>query len=276
MHDVEVVGVQGVTAQPGDDTEGHAHDGRGAGRQAVHAVGEVGAVGAAQDHDDDHGHIDAPGAIDAQLSAEGGEPGVVELVCLHEGNRGDELVGGDLGAETDGQGHEQAQAELEDELAALAHAFLVVLEYFDVVVGEADGAAPDGGADQQQGVDAVEAADQQGGAQHSGDDDQAAHRGGAFLLHLAFQAEVADLLADLQALQFADDGAAGEEGDQHADHGREHGAEGEVVEQTCSGDVESEALQPVYEVVQHDSRVLKVSSTISRSSKWCFSVPRIW
>ena len=195
---------------------------------------------------------------------------------LDEGDRGHEPVRRDGRADADGEGDEQAQAELEDELAPLAHAFLVVLEHLDVVVGEADGAAPERGADEQQGVDAVKPADQQGGAQQRGDDDQAAHRGRALLLHLSFQAEVADLFADLRTLQLADDGAAGEEGDQHADHGREHGAEGEVVEQTCAGDVQAEVLQPFYKVVQHDSRVLKVSSTISRSSKWRFSVPMIW
>ena len=127
-----------------------------------------------------------------------------------------------------------------------------------------------------EGVDAVEAADEQGGAQHGRDDDQAAHRGGAFLLHLAFETEVADVFADLFLAEQLDHLAAGEVGDQHTEHGGEHGAEGQEVEQSGTGDVDPQLLEPVKKVIQHDSRVLKVSSTISRSSKWLLTVPRIW
>ena len=151
-----------------------------------------------------------------------------------------------------------------------------MLEHLDVVVGEADGPAPERGHDEQQGVDAVEAADEQGGAQHGRDDDQAAHRGGAFLLHLAFETEVADVFADLFLAEQLDHLAAGEVGDQHTEHGGEHGAEGQEVEQSGTGDVDPQLLEPVKKVIQHDSRVLKVSSTISRSSKWLLTVPRIW
>ena len=141
---------------------------------------------------------------------------------LDEGDGGDQTVRGNVGADADGKGHEEAEAELEHELAFLAEALLLMLEHLDVVVQEADAAAPYRGDYQQYGVDAVQTADQQDGAQQRHEDDEAAHSGGAFLLHLAFEAEVAYALADLVLLQPAYDAAAREECDKHTDHDGEH------------------------------------------------------
>ena len=97
-----------------------------------------------------------------------------------------------------------------------------MLENLDVVVQEAYSAAPYGGDEQQDGVDAVEPADQQRGSQEGYHDDEAAHGGGAFLLHLALESEVADGLSDLVLLQPADYLASGDEGNKHAYDGGCH------------------------------------------------------
>ena len=192
---------------------------------------------------------------------------------LHEGDGGDEPVGGDVGADAYGKRYHEAQSELQDEFALLAHAFLIVLEDLDVVVREAYAAAPQGGDEQQYGIDAVQTADQQGGAHYGHDDDEAAHGGCAFLLRLALQSEVADVFTYLVLFEPADDLPAGEEADEHTDHQRQHCPERQVMHQSHTGEVYSKAFQPVYKVVEH---WLKISVTISFSSKWRFSFPIIW
>ena len=126
-----------------------------------------------------------------------------------------------------------------------------MLEHLDVVVGEAYAPAPDGGEHQQYGVDVVEAAHQQHRAQQRDYYDDASHRGGALLLHLALETEVAYGFAYLVALEPGNDLPAGEEGYQHADHGRQQGPERQVVHEPHAGDVHSQVLEPVYEMIQH-------------------------
>ena len=307
IHDIEEVRVDEVTTQPGYDTQYHAYDGRCARRQAVQAVGEVGAVGAGGDHKHDHEHVDGPFGVPAPGALDRRQPAVVELVVLDEGDGGlgalDHIFlyiaaagdGGlcleraldaflhfhlfaddDVRAGPHGEADDEAQDDLADELSLLAHAFLLVAEHLDVVVGEADGAAPERAHQQQDDVDVGEVAEQQHAAEDGQDDDDAAHRRGALLLDLVGQAEVADGLSDLFFLEQGDDALAGDHGHQHRRHRRHHGAEAQVVHQSQAGEVGSDGLQVLEQVVNHCRMSLKVSSTISFSSKCDFSWPMIW
>ena len=82
VHDVEVVGVDHVSGEVGQDSEGGADYGGDARGQAVHSVSEVDRVGHGRDDEDDDGHVDDHLQQFLDLAAAGGQPGVVELVVL--------------------------------------------------------------------------------------------------------------------------------------------------------------------------------------------------
>ena len=149
--------------------------------------------------------------------------------------------------EAEDEGDAEGQDELENQLALLAHTFLIVLEYLDIVVREAYASAPHGGEKEQLHVDVAEVADQQGAHQQRCDDDDAAHGRGALFLHLAFQAEVAYGLADLGLLQAADDGSAGEECEEHAYHHGRYGPERQERHQVVAREVD--VLEKIEEMV---------------------------
>ena len=83
-------------------------------------------------------------------------------------------------------------------------------------------------------------------------------------MHLAFEAQVAYGLADLVLLEGTDYLAAGKECNEHTYNHGQHCPERKVMHQSHSGKVNSEALKPVYKVVEHCA---KISLTISFSSK---------
>ena len=102
---------------------------------------------------------------------------------------------------------------------------------------EADAAHPDGGHEHQDHVDIGKVAHEQAWDEDGEDDYDSSHRRRAGLLHLAFEAEVADGLADLPLLEPVDDGLPEEEGAHHCDGERDAGAERNVVHQVMSREV---------------------------------------
>ena len=240
VHYVEVTGVDYVAAEVGEDAESYAHYGRSAGCQAVQAVREVGSVGTGQDDDYYHHDVNAPGEVHASLSLERGKPGVIELVGLYEGDGGDELFGTvspDLGGEAEDEGYAQGKDELEYEFHLRAEAVLVMLEHLYIIVREAYAAAPYGGEEQKLHVDVAQVADKQGAHKQRSYDYDSAHSGGALLLHLAFQTQVAYGFAYLGFLEPAYDGAPGEECEEHADNHGGDGPERQVGHQAVSREV---------------------------------------
>ena len=111
-----------------------------------------------------------------------------------------------------------------------------MFEYFYIIVGETYAAAPYRSEDKELDVDIAEVADKQDRDQQRNQDDDSSHGRCPFLLHLAGETEVADAFTYLLALQPADDAAAGEESNQHAQHDGCHRPEGEVGHQTDSGE----------------------------------------
>ena len=243
----------------------------------------------------------------AHLQLDGREPAVVKLVILHEGEGGlgafhhiflhisaagdggfrlqgalyalfhfHLLTDHDVGAHPHGEAHDEAQHHLARQFAFFRHAFLAVLEHLDVVVGKAQSAAPEGAHQQQLDIDVAEVAEQEHAAQDGEDDDEAAHRGGAFFLHLIRQAQVSHGFPDLLGPQPVDDLVAGKQGHQHGHHGRCHGPEAQVVHQAHAREIHSLAFQILEQVVYHGNISLKVSFTMSFSTKGTFSCPRIW
>ena len=114
--------------------------------------------------------------------------------------------------EVHGEAHNQAEAHLTYNLEFALHALLVVLLDFQVVVGKSERATPDGGHNHQHHIHIVEFTEQQAG------DDDTAHGGGALLLHLTLQAEIAHNLAHLHELEAFDDFFAEHDGDKKRQH----------------------------------------------------------
>ena len=74
-----------------------------------------------------------------------------------------------------GKAYYQAEKNLKHQLCPLAYSALVVLEYLDIVVGESETSAPDGGEDKQLYIDIGKVAEQQRRDQDGQDDDHASH-----------------------------------------------------------------------------------------------------
>ncbi len=144
----------------------------------------------------------------------------------------------DLLAEAHDRTDDDAQPHLADDLEAAFEALLVFAEYFDVVVGEAQQAEPHGGYDHELDIDVAQVAEEYDRHEHRAQDDHAAHRRGAAFFHLALQAEVADLFADLVAAEPFDDLLAENGADEQREYDRTPGAERKVTEQTRPRQVE--------------------------------------
>ena len=114
----------------------------------------------------------------------------------------------DVWREPHGDADDQSEAYLADHLIFAGKTLLVVVFQFAVVVERPDGAHPDGGHEHQDHVYIAQIAQQQAGQEYGENDDDAPHGGCAALLHLAFEAEIAHLLANLHLLEASDDGAA--------------------------------------------------------------------
>ena len=136
------------------------------------------------------------------------------------------------------EAHNQAQAHLAHNLELALHALLVVMGNLDIVVAEAQRAAPQRGNDHEYHVDVAQLAQQQAGHHDGQDDDDASHGGSAFLLHLPLQAQVAHNLAHLHELQAVDNLAAKHDGYKQRQDERKTGTEGDVVKQPRARHVE--------------------------------------
>ena len=86
-----------------------------------------------------------------------------------------------------------------------------MLEDLDVVVCEADSAAPESREQQKLGINVCEVTEKQDRHRYRQNDDDTAHCRGALLLHLSLKSEVPDGLADLFLLQPSYDSASCEE-----------------------------------------------------------------
>ena len=180
-HDVQVARELDVARDVGQDAQCQADDGRVSRRHAVHAVVQVGAVADGrhdEDGDEDEQH---PARRLGVVAQEAHDVGIVQVVALEEGDgglRGLDFLGGvyhlclpallhldvladdHLRAEVERQSHDEAQAHLADDFELAVQAFLVLLEYLDIVVRKAQRTQPDGGDEHQQHVDIVQPAQQ--------------------------------------------------------------------------------------------------------------------
>ena len=256
-----------MTREVGQHAQHHGNRGRYARRQTVESVGEVGAVRHGGHHEDGYGDVEEPRPpfVAAHQRA------VVQLVVLQEGDGGlggldrlraqdDPLRDAHLSPAVriqvdrfDGSGHllahhdilrephrepdDDAETHLPDDLEAPLESLLVVAENLDIVVQTADEAEPEGRHQHQQHVDVVQPAEEEHGHQHGQQDNDAAHRGGAAFLELAFETEIANLLADLLALQETDDRLAAVDDDQQRHDEGSHGTERNVLEHARTGEV---------------------------------------
>ena len=217
-------------------------------------------------------------------------------VHVQVGTSGDDLDGGighlladdDVRAHPHGQAHDESEGHLPQEFGLFGESVvllgvpdavraddLLVLQ-LEIVVGEAQGAAPEGAHEQQDDIDARQVAEEQDAGEEAQDDDDAAHGGDPLLELGPVEAQVAGNVADLVALQDADDPLAHEQGEQDRRHRGHHGPEGQVMHQSHAGDVHPGPFEILEQMVNHYRISLKVSVTISFSSKCSFSCPMIW
>ena len=251
----------GQHPQHGDDRDRYA---RG---QPVEAVRQVRAVRHGRHHEDRHQHVEQPRG----RSVASGEPAVVELVVLDEGNgrlRGLDRFGAehhrlphalhrtpllveidrlhgprgllahdDLGREPHGRPDDDTQPDLSHDLEAPLEALLAVAKHLDVVVQSADQPQPDGRDQHQLHVNVVQLAQQQRRDEDGDEDDHAAHRRRAPLLELPLEPQVADLLADLLAAQEVDDPPPEDDDDEQRKDHRRRRAERNILEHTRARDV---------------------------------------
>ena len=262
VHDAQVVCNDGVGADVCEDGEGHADDGACAGGQTVDAVGEVGSVADRRDNKDHQWDEDDPHVLRGILEEPREQPGVVEVVVLDEGDGGGrrahrgpcsvvcEFFDGDVRMPHHGRSKDQPHADLSDDLEPSCQPLFVLLEHLDVVVDETDGAEPHRAEDHQLGVDVGEVREQQRWQKNRAEDDEAAHGGGALLVHLAFQAEVSNDFAHLLQLQTLDDALAKQNPHHQRRHQAHARAEGHEAEQAGAWQVVHLA-EGGEEVVEH-------------------------
>ncbi len=154
-----------------------------------------------------------------------------------------------VGIEIHRAGQYDGDTYLADNLVLAGDAVFVVLAQLLVVVEKTQRAQPQGGKEHQQHVHVGEIAHQQAGQHYGHYDDDAAHGGGAGLLGLALEVEVAHNLAHLHQLQALDDAAADKYCYHHRQHKGQPRAEGHVAHQSGAG--HAGLAEYVKEIVKH-------------------------
>ncbi len=123
-----------------------------------------------------------------------------------------------------------AHDHLEPELGPRGEAEVPPVAHLQIVVEEADGAEGSGDQHHQPDVDVAEIRPEEGRDQGGEEDQQPAHGGGPRLDLVRLRPDVADVLADRQPAQLADEPGAHQPGeDERRDHRPRH-AEGDVAE----------------------------------------------
>ena len=144
----------------------------------------------------------------------------------------------DVRTEIERQADNQPETHLGDDLEASVQPLFILLEDLDIVVCKAQCAQPDGGDEHKDQVDVVQPGEEEQGDDDGDDDDDAAHRRCTFLAQLTFETQFADGFADLEAAQAVDDATPDGRGDKKGQDEGHHGAEGDVFEDACTGDVQ--------------------------------------
>ena len=148
------------------------------------------------------------------------------------------LLDDDLRTEPHRAAHDNAESDLTDDLVPAAETFLPLAEHLDVVVQKADQPQPYGRDDHQLRIDVRQIAQQEDRNQNRQQNDQTAHRRRAPFLKLPLEAEIAHFLADLSALQQADDLPAENHADRQRQNDRHRRAERQREKHPHAGNVE--------------------------------------
>ena len=198
IHNIEVTGIFYMTADIRQDTQGDTDDGTVASRHSVHSVVEVGTI--RHGCNDQHGHEyhqedTTHGFV---VAHEGHDFGVVKVVVLDKGNGGfgglDGLAFVDhfhaglaaardfhvladygIGTKIKRQAHDETNDHLPEYLIATCKSFLVLAEYLDVVIEEAQGSEPYGCDNHQYHIDIAQTPQEQTGHENGHDNNDATH-----------------------------------------------------------------------------------------------------
>ena len=267
VHDVEVTGKNGIARQVGKQAQREADNGRRAGGQPVNAIGDIGSVGNRRDDENSHQHIHHPSIL---VGNKREQLAVIQRIVLEKRNRGHQRLDVAVGCgghivvvnlaavlahhhmvvEVQDQAHNHTQPYLPHNLEPPLQAFLVLFEHLDVIIQKADQSEPYRADNQQDDVHIVEPCEEQHRQQDCTDDDEAAHGGCAFFLHLPLQTQVADGLADLQPPQVINEAFAINRPHRHGDDQGDAGAERQVAK--YSGPRQAELPVQVFkQVIKH-------------------------
>ncbi len=93
------------------------------------------------------------------------------------------LADNHLRTEVESQSDDKSQAHLADDFELTVQAFLVLLEYLDVVVGKAQRPQPDCGNQHQYHINIAQFAQQQAGNEYGKNNDDTAHAGYSHLVY---------------------------------------------------------------------------------------------
>ena len=159
-----------------------AYDSRIACRHTVHAVVKIGTIGDRHYYKHCDKYEKNPSGSIFVLAAKSHNLGIIQVVGLEEGNGGlgrlyrigfvDHLSylvivlylyilpDDGIGAQKERQPHDKSQTQLPDKLYLGIEPVLAFLEIFDIVVGKAQNAQPDGCDNHQDEIDVAQAAKQ--------------------------------------------------------------------------------------------------------------------
>ena len=158
VHDVQITGIFDMAGYVCQYAQCQTDNGGGARCHAVHAVIQVGAVGNGGYYEYGDEHEQYPARRLCVFSHERHEVGIVKVVALEERDGSlcsldffggmyyldalsrflylDVFTDNDLRTEIQGKPYNESQAYLADNLELTVQAFLVFLEYLDVIVGK--------------------------------------------------------------------------------------------------------------------------------------------
>ena len=162
-----------------------------------------------------------------------------------------------IGAQKERQPHDKSQTQLPDKLYLGIEPVLAFLEIFDIVVGKAQNAQPDGCDNHQDEIDVAQAAKQQYGHKHGNDDDDATHGRHAEFVHaVRINLRITLRLGDVAALHEPDEVTAEPCRYGKGENQGQQGAERDVVPHARAGN--AELVKKTEEIVQHIEKELVV------------------
>ena len=185
----------------------------------------------------------------------------------------------DIRTHPDRQPDDETEHDLAQQFRLPRKPVLVLLDGFDIIVGKAQGAAPEHAEAQKNDIDVRQVCKEQDARQDPAEDDDAPETRGLFLQLLSGRGGIHRPLLFLEfplSRELSDEPFPEDQGEDDGRDAGKHGAEGQIVHQSHAREVHAGLLKISEKMINHFAISLKVSFTISFSSKGNFCFPIIW